>query len=121
MYTFRFSRGVSRLHNFAKRQNFNLSSPFNCKNAVLLTNLPENITLPVLKEKLKDLDMKDVHLQPGCSLHFTDKSQFLYMNESLKGKYYLKVGLCSNCRFLMSMLLDFWPKYHFSHLIFVES
>jgi hypothetical protein len=92
MYRFGFSRGVSRIHNTVKRQNFSLSTPLHRKNAVLLTNLPENITLPVLKEKLRDLDMKDVHLQPGCSLHFTDESKFLHASESLKGKYDLKVG-----------------------------
>lgn len=51
-----------------------LNHHFSHKNAVLLTNLPTNITSENLLEKLKDLKKKEVHLQPGCALHFIEQA-----------------------------------------------
>lgn len=45
------------------------------KTTVILTNLHESVSLNSLQDSLKDVNMRKLELQPGCSLHFVEENQ----------------------------------------------
>jgi len=45
------------------------------RNSIVLSNLPVSVTDELLRSSTKELEVKDIRLQRGCSLHFSDKTQ----------------------------------------------
>lgn len=91
-YFSRVSSSTRLLARNAKFASTSIHHLLNNKNAALITNLPPEITQSALLEKLKDIAKKDVYLQPGCSIHYLDKSKAIVSAEYLSSKG-LKVRL----------------------------
>lgn len=47
----------------------------NMKKAVLVTDLPVDITAKSMAERLTNLNVVSLHMQPGCTLHFQSKEE----------------------------------------------
>jgi hypothetical protein len=68
-----------------------LDKHYSIKNSALITNLSPTVTSKLLKDKCQGINKKDIHLQPGCALHFLDEAEALLSAEYLSKTHKLKV------------------------------
>jgi hypothetical protein len=97
---------LGSLSSFASSDDIVTNGP-SLKTSVLLHRIPPSLTQDLLKEKLKDIKIRKVELEPGCSIHVFNEAEAASVSSFISSSFNCETKVTSTA--LPSLLLHNLP------------